>query len=260
MVKKKTGQEEGKSEMGEATERTPKDPPKTKELSSKAVSVINAKAEVKRSKTLLQLEKQVWKGIEKGRISFLSTGEALFEIQKNKLYKETDWSTFEEYCEEKFDIKSSSVYRFIDAFKAHVEIFSPIGEKAILPILKSESQFRELVKVKGTDNQKEILTIYSRGLDPEDEVTAKGLKEVVSKHYDKTNKKVSKKEIKHAKRVNERVRLFSSKDISLEGKTFEIKSEENDVSDFLKRISEILEDGGSVEIAYKPKKKSKARS
>lgn len=62
---------------------------KTKELSSRAASVINTEADVKLSKTLAQLEKQVFKGKEKGKECFLSIGQALAEIQEKKLYKET---------------------------------------------------------------------------------------------------------------------------------------------------------------------------
>jgi len=132
------------------TEVDAKDSLKTVELSSTAGSEINTKAEIKQSMTLPQLEKQVWNGIEKGKECFLSIGEALAEIQETGLYKKSVSRTFEEYCKEKFDIKSSNVYRYIDAFKAHREIFSPIGEKTDLPLLKSESHYRELVKVKGT--------------------------------------------------------------------------------------------------------------
>ncbi|MBT4265434.1 MAG: hypothetical protein HOD85_14625 [Deltaproteobacteria bacterium] len=243
-----------------ATEVDAKDSLKTKELSSKSNSHShsNTKSEIKQSMTLPQLEKQVWNGIEKGKECFLSIGEALAEIQETGLYKKSVSRTFEEYCKEKFDIKSSNVYRYIDAFKAHREIFSPIGEKTDLPLLKSESHYRELVKVKGTANQKKILAIYNRGLDPEDSITAKGLKEVISKHYDKSNKMVSKKIINQVKTINESLRTFSSEDISVEGETFEIKSKEKDVADFLKRVKEAISAGGSVQIAYKNKRKPKA--
>jgi len=71
-------------------------------------------------------------------------------------------------------------------------------------------------------------------------------------------KTVSKKEINQVKTINESLRTFSSEDISVEGETFEIKSKEKDVADFLKRVKEAISAGGSVQIAYKNKRKPKA--
>jgi hypothetical protein len=230
---------------------------KTKELASTAANVLNTKSEIKQSKTLPQLEKQVWNGIEKGKEYFLSIGEALAEIQEKKLYKKTTFSTFEDYCQKTFDISRAAAYRFIKGYRTKVSVLSPIGDKSTLPELESESHFRELGKVKGATNQKKILEIFQEQ-NPESKITAKGLKEVVLKHYEKTSKKVSKKEIKQTMRVNERLRIFSSEDISVEGKTFEVKSKEQDIADFLKRVSEAISAGGSVQIAYKHNNKSNA--
>ena len=71
-------------------------------------------------------------------------------------------------------------------------------------------------------------------------------------------KTLSKKEINQVKTINESLRTFSSEDISVEGETFEIKSKEKDVADFLKRVKEAISAGGSVQIAYKHKNKSNA--
>jgi hypothetical protein len=262
MVKKKniskTGQEEGKSEVDGATKPTPKDSKKTKELASKAVSVSTTQADVKRSKTLSQLEKQVRTGIEKGKEYFLSIGESLAEIQDNKLYKKTN-SDFGDYCLEILDISRAAAYRFINGYKTKISVFSPIGDKPRLPELKTESQYRELATVKGVKNKTIIMEIFQEQ-NPESKVTAKRLNEVVSKHYHTKNQTVSKKEIKQVKAINEMLRTFSSEDISVEGETFKIKSKETEVADFLKRVSEAISAGGSIQIAYKPKKKSKARS
>jgi hypothetical protein len=236
-----------------------KDSLETKELSSTASSAVSTKAEVKGSKTLPQLEKQVWNGIEKGKEYFLSIGEALAEIQEKKLYKTTTFSTFEDYCQKTFDISRAAAYRFIKGYRTKVSVLSPIGDKSKLPELKTESQFRELGKVKGSVNQKRILEIF-QDHNPESKVTAKGLKDVVSKHYDKNNKTVSKKVITQMKIAKETVRSFTSDDISIEEKTLEIKFKKKDVANFLSEICETLRDGGSVKIAMKSKNKSKARS
>ena len=136
---------------------------------------------------------------------------------------------------------------------------SPIGDKPKLPELETESHFRELGIVKGSANQKKILEIF-QDHNPESKVTAKRLKEIVSKHYDTDTKTVSKKEIKQTKIANERVRSFTSEDISIADKSQEIKFKKQDVAQFLSKISEILRDGGSIEITLKSKKKSKAGS
>jgi hypothetical protein len=237
-----------------ATEVDANDLLKTKALSSTAASVLNTKSEIKQSKTLPQLEKQVWNGIEKGKDCFLSIGEALAEIQETKLYKGLDTETFEKYCKKTFGISVAGAYRYIECYQIEKTLSSPIGDRTGFPPLKLESHYRELGKVEGSTNQTKILEIFQEQ-NPESKITAKGLKEVVSKHYEKTSKKVSKKEIKQTMRVNERLRTFSSEDISVEGETFEIKSKEKDVADFLKRVKEAISAGGSVQIAYKNKRK-----
>ena len=52
--------------------------------------------------------------IQKGLNTFYEVGNALTEIRDNKQYKE-NYSTFEDYCLERWDIKRRQAYKFIEA-------------------------------------------------------------------------------------------------------------------------------------------------
>jgi hypothetical protein len=79
------------------------------------------------------------KVIAKGKKTFVEVGLALAEIRDLRLYKR-EYSTFSEYCQEKWGWKRAHAYRLIEA--SEVVKMSPIGDK-----IKTESQARELAKV-----------------------------------------------------------------------------------------------------------------
>jgi hypothetical protein len=128
--------------------------------------------------------------IEKGRHFFLEVGCALKTIQIGRLYRETH-ATFEQYCEEKFDIGRQHAYRLIDATDV-VKDLSPTGDtlstkhgiqRVALPA--TESQARALVKIKDPEKRREAWgeVIKAAPLDESGEVkiTAKLIEEQVAK-------------------------------------------------------------------------------
>lgn len=76
--------------------------------------------------------------IERGLNTFIETGEALLEIRDNRLYKNS-YSTFEEYCRERWGMYRDKADRYIAAAKL-VENLTPIG---VIPA--NEAQARPLV-------------------------------------------------------------------------------------------------------------------
>lgn len=73
-------------------------------------------------------------------------GEALAEIQRDKLYK-NEYATFEELCETEFDIKRAQAYRLIEAVsvKTSLSDLSPMGDKIVSHVLHSESSLADTV-------------------------------------------------------------------------------------------------------------------
>ena len=61
--------------------------------------------------------------IQKGLSSYVEVGRDLKTIQENKLYKKR-WTTFEDYCEERWGLARRSVYQIIDAAEVHENVYS----------------------------------------------------------------------------------------------------------------------------------------
>jgi hypothetical protein len=80
--------------------------------------------------------------IEANQKSFYAAGQALFEIQAHRLYRQIGFGRFEDYVKSRWDMSISHCYRLIDAFKV-VANLSPIGE--ILPT--NEARARCLTKL-----------------------------------------------------------------------------------------------------------------
>ena len=115
--------------------------------------------------------------IERGLQSFIEVGNALIEIREHNLYKEAGYSSFDAYCQARWDFKRAHAYRLMDA--AHVaEIVSPIGD------ISHESQARELAKLKDDDT---IIETY-RELKQEhgDKLTAQMIRKAVQDHIRRT--------------------------------------------------------------------------
>lgn len=87
--------------------------------------------------------------IERGLNTFVEVGQALLEIRDNRLYKES-YSTFEEYCRERWGMERRHAYRLIDAAQV-VENVSNWTQ--ITPA--NESQTRPLVGL-SPDEQKTV--------------------------------------------------------------------------------------------------------
>jgi hypothetical protein len=88
--------------------------------------------------------------IEKGMKAFYEMGKALREIRDSKLYR-LEFSTFEEYCERKWNYKKSQCYQLIGASDV-MDNLSAIAE--VSP--QTESQVRPLTLLKTPEAQQEV--------------------------------------------------------------------------------------------------------
>src|SRR5207302_4850300 len=87
-------------------------------------------------KKLLELEKT----IEKGLRTFTDVGNALLQIRDGELYQ-PQYSSFEEYCRERWDLEHSRVYQLMDSAQV-VENLKTSTSGGSLPM--SERQARPL--------------------------------------------------------------------------------------------------------------------
>lgn len=117
--------------------------------------------------------------IERGLNTFVEVGTALLEIRDNRLYKD-GYSTFEEYCRERWDMQRAYAYRLIGAAEV-VANLSPIGD--ILPA--TETQARPLASLSPDVQLKawqEVLDIA-----PDGKVTAALVEKVVEGYKEPEN-------------------------------------------------------------------------
>ena len=121
---------------------------------------------------LFQLEETIRQGLN----TFVDVGNALLEIRDKRLYRQ-EYSTFEDYCREQWNMKQSQAYRLMDSAKVLDNLqSSPIGE--LLPT--NEAQARPLSSLEPEEQieaWKRVITST-----PEGKVTAavvlKAVKEV----------------------------------------------------------------------------------
>jgi len=110
---------------------------------------------------LLALEKI----IEEGLRTFTDVGSALLQIRDGELYQ-PQYSSFEEYCRERWDMEHSHAYRLMDSAKVMANLkTSPIGE--VLPT--NESQTRPLASLspeQQVEAWKEATTTAPKGKRP----------------------------------------------------------------------------------------------
>ena len=83
--------------------------------------------------------------IERGIQTFYEVGMALANIRDRKLYR-ANHGTFEDYCQQRWQMSKAHAYRMIDA----AEVVSPIGDSG-LPLPANEGQARELGRVPEPD-------------------------------------------------------------------------------------------------------------
>lgn len=119
------------------------------------------------SKRLLQLEKT----IQRGKAAFVEVGNALAEIRDSKLYR-IEYSTFEDYCREKWGWKRQRAYELIAA----AEVVDSLPEECNKNIT-NDSQAKELAKV-DPEKREEVLekAFYAATLEDRP-LTARDIKE-----------------------------------------------------------------------------------
>lgn len=113
-----------------------------------------------------------------GKKAYMEVGEALEKIHRDKLYRE-EFSSFGEYCIEKWGFTKQHAHRLIGAYK----IVEPIGD-SLKP--ENEAQVRELSKV-SPEKRSEVIQC-AKAIAGEDDITAKDVKEAVEKICGKTKK------------------------------------------------------------------------
>lgn len=87
-----------------------------------------------------ELETTIASGLSK----FLEVGNALLEIQTNKLYQDDGYLTFDQYCAKRWSISRSQAYRMIQA----AEVATHLAVDPHLPMPVHEAQTRVLAKLK----------------------------------------------------------------------------------------------------------------
>ena len=109
--------------------------------------------------------------IQKGLNTFYEVGNALTDIRDNKQYKE-NYSTFEDYCIERWDIKKAYAYQLIQSTKTIANLSTTVD---ILP--DTQRQTRELSKAP----QEEQAQVWETAQEEtgKEQPTAKEIKQVV---------------------------------------------------------------------------------
>jgi hypothetical protein len=98
--------------------------------------------------------------IERGQQTFIDVGRALAEIRDSRLYRQ-DFSTFEDYCKERWGWSASRARYLIGSVAAVEEMESvtnvtPEETEEKLPPVQNEAQARELAKIKDPVKRAEV--------------------------------------------------------------------------------------------------------
>lgn len=116
--------------------------------------------------------------IERGQQTFIEVGLALAEIRDSELYKES-FSTFEDYCKERWGWERAHAYRLIGASEAIAQM-SPVGDT---PQVQNERQARELAKIKDPVVRAQVWQQVNQvAAQVETAVTAKLIQQAVNVH------------------------------------------------------------------------------
>lgn len=78
--------------------------------------------------------------IEQGLASFITTGMALITVRDRALYKQAGYSTFEDYCQERWGISRPRAYQLIESATTVQEMSTIVDT----PLPQNEGQAREL--------------------------------------------------------------------------------------------------------------------
>ena len=121
---------------------------------------------------LFQLEETIRQGLN----TFVDVGNALLEIRDKRLYRQ-EYSTFEEYCREQWNMKQSRAYQFMDSAK----VIGNLQSSTIVELLPTnEAQARPLTSLEPEEQVEAWKRVITST--PEGKVTAavvlKAVKEV----------------------------------------------------------------------------------
>lgn len=118
------------------------------------------------------------KVIDQGLASFIDVGCALIAIKADRKYIHAGYSTFEDYCRDRWQISRPQAYRLVSAASVAEGLMSPIGDIGLEPT--SESQVRPLAALKSVDDQREA---WAEAVDAADggQPTAAEVKQAVAK-------------------------------------------------------------------------------
>jgi phage host-nuclease inhibitor protein Gam len=119
--------------------------------------------------------------IKTGINTFIEVGKALLEIRDNKYYRE-NYDTFEDYCQEKWQIGKAYAYRYISAFEITNNL-SPMGD--ILPLPENERQIRALSTLSPDDQRQVWQLVYEMSQLLNKPITASMVKQEVEKFQKK---------------------------------------------------------------------------
>jgi hypothetical protein len=122
------------------------------------------------------------KVLERGLRMFYEVGKVLTTIRDEKLYQEHGYSGFRQYCEQRWGLKKSHVYRVIKAAEVFENLMSwlnpsPIGDTypgEILPT--NEAQIRPLTKF-DPERQREVWSQAVKSA-PQGKITAEHIEKV----------------------------------------------------------------------------------
>ncbi len=89
------------------------------------------------------------KVIEQGLASFIDVGMALLAIKADKKYRHAGYSTFEDYCDQRWNIDRRHGNRLVLAASTATAVLGPIG-----PIPEREAQVRPLTLLKDDDDKR----------------------------------------------------------------------------------------------------------
>jgi hypothetical protein len=207
--------------------------------------------ELKRLETLIEVEGR------KSYSSYLSVGEALFEIDKSKLYKE-QYGTFVNYCNIRWGYSRTYSFDLVGAYKVYKNLTAIANISKIERIFTNESQLRPLRKLKSDEDRLLVLDKLDEKV-KDKPITASIVKEQIN-CFDPKTKKFADKPIQKRSTYTSSTDKKSLKKTDIEatesGFSF-TKLDDEKVKKFQARISEVLAEGGSIEIICKPKKAKK---
>lgn len=119
--------------------------------------------------------------IDSGRKAFVEVGRALLEIKTGKLYR-SKFGTFEEYCQNKWQMERRTAYRYLDAASVIENVSHGTQTQPILP--SNERQTRPLSSLPSSEQKPawdEAVETAPKDIDGNPKITAAHVEKVVAK-------------------------------------------------------------------------------